>query len=234
MRQCLSRLAGVDGCRNGWIVALAGGWPCGAPVEIRFCGDFAEVLRITAECDAVAVDMPIGLPGDAEPRSCDLEAQRVLGAQRSSIFLAPPRRALDARDPREFQRIHREIRGVGAGLPVWAIVPKMLEVNLAFEADSDLQRRVFEFHPELIWKRLAGGRKLASKKTPAGILDRVAVLNATAGMWTSRESYELDGKPAIDDVLDAISGIAAAAAFIARPEKAVPRNARGLRMEILC
>ena len=230
------KLAGVDGCKNGWIVALAKAWPCStSPIQIRFCSNFEEVLQATTACRAVAVDMPIGLPDDddAQPRACDLAAQHALGPQRSSIFLAPPRRALEAQDPREFQRIHREIRGVGAGLPVWGIVPKMREVNLAFEQDPALQERVFEFHPELTWRRLAGSAQLASKKTAAGILDRIAILNRTAGQWTpAGPAYEIPGKPAIDDVLDAISGLAAAQAFLNTNRPDAPRNSRGIRMEI--
>lgn len=228
----MTKLAGVDGCKNGWIVALADSWPCSTPLQIEFCPDFAAVLRTTTQCAAVAVDMPIGLPDGAEARGCDFEAQRALGPQRSSIFLAPPRRSLDARDPREFQRIHREIRGVGAGLPVWGIVPKMLEVNLAFEQDSTLQERVFEFHPELTWRRIAGRQQLSRKKTAAGIVERIAILNRTAGSWTPIEALEIPGKPAIDDILDAISGLAAAHAFVNADQRDAPRNARGLRMRI--
>lgn len=225
-------LAGIDGCKNGWIVALASEWPCHAPIQIRFCADFHAVVELTAKARAVAVDMPIGLPGDAAPRACDLEAKQALGAQRSSIFLAPPRRTLDAPTPTEFQRLHREIRGVGAGLPVWGIVPKMREVNLILEADPQLQDRVFEFHPERTWRRLAGGTTLSSKKTAAGILDRIAILNRVAGAWTSPAPREIPGKPAIDDVLDAISGLAAAARFLESPRSDAPRNSRGIRMEI--
>ena len=228
----MTKLAGVDGCKHGWIVALADAWPCKTPLQIEFCLDFAAVLRTTSQCAAVAVDMPIGLPDGADPRACDFEAQRALGPQRSSIFLAPPRRSLNARDPREFQRMHREIRGVGAGLPVWGIVPKMLEVNLAFEQESALQERVFEFHPELTWRRLAGRQQLSRKKTAAGIIERIAILNRTAGTWTALEILEIPGNPAIDDVLDAISGLAAVHAFLIDPPTDGPRNARGLHMRI--
>ena len=227
------KLAGVDGCRSGWIVALAADWPCQTPAEIHFCADFTAVLALTKRCPAVAVDMPIGLPDGATPRACDLEALQALGRQRSSIFLAPPRSTLGARDPQEFQNMHRELRGVGAGLPVWGIVPKMREVNLAIEANPGLQKRIFEFHPELTWRRLSQGPSLAKKKTAAGLLDRIAVLNAKAGNWTSSKPYEIPGKPALDDVLDAISGLAAAHAFLTRPRTIAPRNSHGIRMEIL-
>jgi predicted RNase H-like nuclease len=226
-------LAGVDGCRNGWIVARAAGWSVSDQLQIEFCRSFAEVLDLTKQSQAVAVDMPIGLPDDGAPRACDLAARQMLGSQRSSVFLAPPRRCLDAKTPQEFQRIHREIRGVGAGLPVWGIVPKMLEVNIAFEREPGLQNRIFEFHPELTWRRLAGSRRpLRSKRTATGILERITILNKTAGSWAPRVPFELEGGPAIDDVLDAVAGIAAAQAFLHLQDREGPQTSTGLRMEI--
>lgn len=84
-------LAGVDGCRKGWIVALAHSWPSQEPVRFEFCLDFNAVLDMTHACDAVAVDMPIGLPDGKEVRECDSCAREALKRQHSSIFLAPPR-----------------------------------------------------------------------------------------------------------------------------------------------
>ena len=108
----------------------------------------------------------------------------------------------------------------------------MREVNLAFEVEPSLQERIFEFHPEQTWRRLAGHANLASKKTAAGILDRIAILNRTAGRWSPNSPHEIAGQPAIDDVLDAISGLAAARTFLTSVRPEVPRNSRGLRMEI--
>ena len=99
------------------------------------------------------------------------------------------------------------------------------------EADPALQQRIFEFHPEGTWRRLAAGRPLASKRTMAGILERLALLNQVAGGWTRPQPYALPGKPAIDDVLDAIVGIAAASNGATRVSTA-PTNRAGLRMEI--
>jgi hypothetical protein len=90
-------LAGVDACRAGWVVALAGGTGSGGgafdDVEVQVVATFAEVLGLGAA--TVAVDIPIGLP-DAGPRVCDVAARRLLGPRRSSVFPAPVRAALDA------------------------------------------------------------------------------------------------------------------------------------------
>ena len=62
-------VAGVDGCKGGWVVAL---W--GRGVELILCADFVEVVEVTRDCSAVAVDMPIGLalPGQNAPRQVTL------------------------------------------------------------------------------------------------------------------------------------------------------------------
>src|SRR5207248_1097349 len=80
--------------------------------------------------------------------------------------LTPPRSCLEAKTPSEFQTMHFGARAKGAGLPVWGILPKIIEVNRLLEeritTDPRLQDRIIEFHPELTWKRLAGSSTLSS------------------------------------------------------------------------
>jgi predicted RNase H-like nuclease len=237
-------LAGVDGCKNGWIVALGQQWPCHEPVRIEFCPNFRAVLDATARCDVVAVDMPIGLPDGSDVRECDLSAQKALGHQRNSIFLTPPRSCIEAGDAVAFQSMHRQIRGTGAGLPVWGIVPKMCEVNRIMEErianEPTIQDRVIEFHPELTWQRLAGSSRLSSKKSAEGIFQRLSLLEQTSEGWLPPFPHNISGNPTIDDVLDAVVGISAALCFLKRnalgvrrhPVNEPRRNSAGLRMEI--
>ena len=139
--------------------------------------------------------------------------------------------------------MHREIRGKGAGLPVWGIVPKMLEVNRLMEKlvanDSAVQDRIIEFHPELTWQCLAGSTKLSSKRCAEGVLQRISLLEQLTPGWLPPFPQKISGNPAIDDVLDAIVGISAAKSFLDRAElvQRYPagqprRNSKGLRMEI--
>ena len=44
----------------------------------------------------IAVDIPIGLPDSAEPRAADIEARKLLGKRRSSVFPTPHRAVLEA------------------------------------------------------------------------------------------------------------------------------------------
>jgi predicted RNase H-like nuclease len=241
------RIASADGCKGGWVLALAGRWPCAEPPRLHLCADFRQVLALARGCSAVVVDMPIGLPSSARPRTCDDLAREELGSCRRRVFRAPPRQALRARTVREFQAIHRRICGVGAGYPVWNIVSKMREVDAAMT--PPFQQRVVEFHPELVWKRLEG-RPLPSKHTKAGLRTRLTILRrfvpgmAGALRWRKRLAGSVD----LDDVLDALVGLAAAHAVSAvcaasaisptsgRARRLPPtppsRDARGLRMEI--
>ena len=53
-------LAGVDGCRAGWVAAFVR--PDGDDVRVRNIQHFADVLTALEAPVIVAVDIPIGLP----------------------------------------------------------------------------------------------------------------------------------------------------------------------------
>src|SRR5258707_15603798 len=58
-------LAGVDGCRAGWIAAFVR--PQGGEVRMRVVPRFAEVTAAREAPAIIAVDIPIGLPEQAGP-----------------------------------------------------------------------------------------------------------------------------------------------------------------------
>jgi len=167
----MGKVAGVDGCRGGWVVVKGDGWPPSSPLEVQACETFREVLEVTSDCEAIAIDIPIGLPDSKPasagamgtligrwPRVCDLRAQELLGGKgKSRLFLAPPRAALSAENPARFQTLHRSATGMKASLPVWGILPRIREVDEGMT--PSLQDRVFEFYPELVWMHLAETQK---------------------------------------------------------------------------
>ena len=53
-------LAGVDGCRDGWLVAFVR--TSGDEARVRIESRFAAILTAPEQPAVVAVDMPIGLP----------------------------------------------------------------------------------------------------------------------------------------------------------------------------
>jgi predicted RNase H-like nuclease len=194
-------------------------------------------IEATADCRAVVVDMPIGLPSGCEPRLCDVAAREALGREgHNRVFMTPPRATLNQITPEEFQESHRRLTGRGAGLPVWGIVPRLKEVDAAMT--PALQEHVREYHPELAWKRLAD-RVLPSKHTGAGFLDRLRVLMTCGVNVLPKMEDPPQVEYGIDDYLDAVVGLHVAAAIaegeelVSRfPEHDEPCDEKGLRMEI--
>src|SRR5262245_36642811 len=91
----MSWVAGVDGCRAGWVVVLARQQRDEQGHHIILCADFAEILCLTPRPAVIAIDIPIGLLDTPQPggRECDRQARRLLGRRASSVF-TPPTRAL--------------------------------------------------------------------------------------------------------------------------------------------
>ena len=186
-----ARVLGVDGCPGGWVGALVhdGGitW---------HIGDFAAMLALGA--DAVAVDIPIGLPSGGERRRADLEARAELGAQRSSVFLVPPRVVLEAGSQPEATRLSRAAGSVGVSHQTFNLLAKVAEVDAHVRAGAD----VVEAHPEVSLRRLCG-RPLPPKRTLPGRLARVEVLRT----WLPDLELPspLPGRAQPDDCLDAVA-----------------------------
>lgn len=221
-------VAGVDGCRSGWVIALL--LPRGGVA-------FTVVDRLDAVIDdvtagrlaALAVDIPVGLP-DRGPRACDLEARRRLGPRRASVFPAPVRNVLAARDYSEALARSRAACGRGLSRQAFQLVRKIAEVDRAMT--PALQHRVVEAHPEVAFTRLAGRPLLHPKRASAGRAERLALL---AGAGLTGIPARLPGA-APDDVLDA--AVLALVAARVRDGEAEhlgdgSRDRHGLRMEIV-
>jgi hypothetical protein len=114
-------LAGVDGCRGGWIAVIDDG----GRLESRVFADWLRLMLEFQRATLIGVDIPIGLPG-RDSRQCDIEARRRLGPPRgSSVFPAPVRGVLtDGLSYQEASDLHRRIdgrglTGCGATRPRW-------------------------------------------------------------------------------------------------------------------
>lgn len=233
-------VAGVDGCRPGWFVILAGASASSdrpQRVIARRCASFGEVLALTERPVAIAVDMPIGLLDRPLPggRACDREARKLLRRSRaSSVFTPPTRRGLAALTYSDVSRVN----GTGMSKEAFNILPKIRDVDQAIAASD--QTRVFEAHPELAFATLAGAPIRHNKKTPEGRRARVRLLRRIFGrafqdpvrLWLEHGAAQV----ALDDVVDAYV-LAHVAARIRRGSAvrlpaAPPRDRRGLRMEI--
>jgi predicted RNase H-like nuclease len=215
---------GVDGCPGGWVGALVTGR------RVRWL-HAPSVAPLLDAADVVGVDIPIGLP-DSGHRLADTAARTRLSNARSSVFFAPTRAVLDARDYADANRISKETAGAGISQQTWHLVPKIRDVDAVIT--SELQRRVVEVHPELSFRRL-DARVIAGKRTARGAGQRLRALHD----WVDLE--DLGDTPAaagLDDALDALAAAWSAArwrdgAADVLPSTDPPRDGRNLRMEIV-
>lgn len=247
MRERCFQVAGVDGCRAGWFAAIAtverrnsgSDAPCTYRLADSFVASrFTEVLSKTRNCKLVCVDIPIGLSDGAKPRGCDLAARRILGRGRaSSIFPPPIRSCLAAKDYKTASRICFEHSGKKLNRQTFFIMGKIREVDQAMT--PQLQQRVREIHPELVFWALAGSRPARhNKKSVAGRKERIILLSAIFSdleQFVAR-SRQAD-KVAPDDILDAVAAAWTAGRAVIGKANTLPENpefdSRGLKMEIL-
>jgi predicted RNase H-like nuclease len=163
-------IAGVDGSRLGWAAAID---PGTGVTAVRLFPTFADLLACRALA-LIVIDVPIGLPSRGA-RACDVEARRMLGRRRGSVFPAPLRAMGRARSWTEACAIGWRADGRACSRQTYGILPKVREVDALMTRAR--QRRVREGHPELAFALLNGGVPLASRKlTGAGRRDRLALL----------------------------------------------------------
>ncbi len=231
-------VAGVDGCRAGWVVARARVRGRGlGRLDITICPTFRDVLNLSPQPRVLAVDMPIGLLDRPERggRACDRAARRILGRRASCVFTPPSRRILPA-------TTYGPARREGLSRQAFHIMPKIREVDRV--VTRRLQSRVFEAHPELAFARVAGRPMRFNKKTAAGQRERRhAIAKAIpslavriAGLVEVITTTLPRRVVSPDDLLDAFV-LLLTAMRIGRHEALrvpddPPRDRRGLRMEI--
>lgn len=184
---------GVDGSPDGWVaVALAAD---GTARGVHGPTLDAIVAQVP-EAAGIGVDIPIGLPR-AGPRRADVDARRLLGPRRSSVFLTPVREALEARTHAEASATARRRTGHGVSRQAYGLAGRILEAD-AWAPRAPVP--VWEVHPEVCFAVLLGHPATASKKTWSGMRERLTALEA-AGVGLADLSGT--GRAAPHDVLDA-------------------------------
>jgi predicted RNase H-like nuclease len=173
--------AGIDGCRAGWVAAIAHG---DTTTELRLLADLEAVIRWRdrqAGAVIVGVDVPMGLPARAGPRACDRQARRELGRRWMCVFAPPDRELLGLDFAQAREVVHRRRRADPAGEhPVMThqtinIAPKIAEADRVLRAEPRRQEWLLEVHPELSFRALAGAT-LEPKRTSAGAAARLALV----------------------------------------------------------
>ena len=234
-------VAGADGCPAGWTIVWRAADTGDLDVEVVRC--IAEVLlREDRNLARLAIDMPIGLLDAAARggRDADREARRLLGGRRgSSVFPAPVRAVLDAADFEEAREVSRRSspEAIAVSAQAFGLVDKIREVDrLVSPARQD---RIVEVHPELSFFEMNDGSPVVPpKRSEEGFEARIALLERA---WSRplRDFVEASASSgaARDDIVDAMAACWSAERVrrgtAIRVPADPPRDARGLRMEIV-
>ena len=244
--QQLFQVAGVDGCKAGWLVAVVSvtnessrrNTPCVFELKrVLVASTFSEVLSRTADCELVCVDIPIGLSDGDKPRECDSEARELLrGRRASSVFPSPIRPCLSPVDYETASKISFEHAGKKLNKQTYALMKKIREVDDLMT--PELQNRVREIHPEILFWALNGQKAIQqNKKTVPGQAQRHKLLQR---VFTDMDSILAQAPPrgfAMDDAFDALVAAWTAGQAVMGKARMLPENpgidSKGLRMEML-
>jgi predicted RNase H-like nuclease len=212
-------VAGVDGCRAGWIAVLM---RASDPRSHRILT--APTLAAIADAPErpafIAVDMPIGLPERTEGsgRVPEQLIRPLLGERQSSVFAIPARSAVEAQDYAEACAIAaatsdppRKVSRQG-----FALFPKIREIDALLRARPDLLPRIYEVHPELaFWalndlKALDQPKKVKGTPYGPGIALRRDLLARSGHLPEGLIHAPPPRGAAQDDLLDALAGLTVA------------------------
>lgn len=237
-------VAGVDGCRAGWVAAFARTDRAEAP-RLRTTASVREIVDAPERPAVVAIDMPLGLPEriDGPGRLPEQQVRGLLGGRQSSVFSIPARRAVFAETYAEACRIAaaassppRKVSRQG-----FMLFPKIRELDLLLRARPELVERIYEVHPEVAFWSMNGGCSLDEPKKVKGrpygpglALRRRLLLRA--GLPEDLVGREAPPGAAPDDVLDALAGLVVALKIAQGQGRSFPespeRDAHGLPVAI--
>ncbi|MGI8774085.1 MAG: DUF429 domain-containing protein [Actinomycetota bacterium] len=189
----MNAVVGVDAYKNGWVaVALRNR-------SVERCGVYPRFLDLLDDhpgAAVVAVDIPIGLPVSSG-READGLARRFVGPRRSSVFPTPPRSVLEAASYPDALAMCKSLGVAGISKQSFGLAPKIQEVDEIARSDE----RVFEVHPEVSFRGMAGQPLKYSKKSWNGASSRRLLL-AQHDIVLPEDLGEAGLAP-VDDVLDA-------------------------------
>ena len=240
----MTYVAGVDGCRTGWLCVLRRVDEVGH--EEAFIVDlFEKLLSHPASPAVIAVDIPIGLPDRVlgPGRGCDALVRAKLGKRAAAVFAIPSRAALSAAGYASAceEALATSYPARRISKQVFHLFPKIREVDALMT--PEMQDRVYECHPEAAFWAMNGQlplvepKKLAGRSNFEGLRVRRELLAAEGfahGFLAGTRFKRAEAGE--DDFLDACACAWSAARILRgkaiRFPAAPPFDPKGLRMEI--
>ena len=203
----MKRIAGIDGAKGGWL-CVSGYEDNHKELRLEKFEYFSDIE--SRDFDLILVDIPIGLDIDLKKggRIVDNLARKSLLANKSSIFNAPSRLVLNAKNYEEANKINKS-KGMGLSKQSWNLVKKIREVDSYIKKKNETI--IFESHPEIIFQTMKKGKVHSKKKDEDGIIER-------------KNLFKKDNFYKQDDFLDACSLFWSANRVALNKEIRIPNN----------
>ncbi len=230
------KTAGIDGCKAGWILITFDENP-----RYEILRSNEELKENLMDLDRVFIDMPIGLEDENYTRECDDLLRKKLGGEyASSVFSPPIRPALNAPSYVEANMQSFEYTDKNLTVQAWNITPKIKVLDQFLTEYPELQEKVLESHPELLFMNLNGGLIYQKKNTKKGLRHRLDLIKnhekiAADFFREIKEEYRRN-EVEEDDIVDAMALALAAKKSVENGMKTIPENpsrdSEGLKMAI--
>ena len=168
----MNYISGIDGASGGWVCVRAK-LDNLKNTEFIFTKNLEELIN--DQVQLVLIDMPVGLNDIVKKggRNVDQFARNKLIKRKSSIFNAPSRMVLNAKDYSEANKISKKF-GIGLSKQSWNLIPKIKELDTILR--SKRKTVIYESHPELSFQEMNGGSLGFKKKEKEGIKERSKIL----------------------------------------------------------
>ena len=154
----------------------------------------------------VLIDMPKGLLSD-KSRKIEGLARQLLKGQASTVFNVPVVDAVFAGDYQDASAINHRMTGKKLSKQAWYLCPKIRELDELLAEEFSLSDEIFESHPELVF-RLMAGVQLPKKKLAEGLTARLTLLERAGMPATQLVNNLIDQYPRsvcfADDAVDAL------------------------------
>lgn len=240
-------VAGVDGCKGGWVIAL--GQVNGATKNPFFIDSIKNIFHREPAPLLVAIDVPIGLPtcSPVGGRLPEPELRKLLRGKASSVFRVPCREAIYAgldggkADRKKYEAAKKIAQnnskdGKAFSLQSFYIFDKIAEVDIYLRFNGRAKaKKFYETHPELAFYYMNGRAPvLPSKKSEEGFKCRRRLLQKYGIAPDVINKWPKEAKR--DDAVDALACLVTArclARTAASPHPAsYDKDAHGLPMAI--
>lgn len=198
------KTVGIDGCPLGWLAI-----DFDSQKSPYWVIEGKEKLYDTFEkYERIFIDIPIGVPDDSYTRECDERLREELGSQyHASVFNPPVRPALYAPTYAEACVQSYSLTDKKVSLQAWNISGRIKQVDQLLQEQEKFRQKVYESHPELLFKVLNGKEPIQQKKqTGKGLKHRLKLLKQVQDRAESiyreiKEEYRRK-EIAEDDIVD--------------------------------